>query len=176
MTRVGQIFREKLVSDIKEGLDKKSTAFLLSYAQLSGAKSSEIRKKLSDAGADVYVSKNCLARIALKDLQQEDLAQKVSGQTAFVWSDKDSVEIAKILVEFSKENENVTIPGGLVEGKTINQDDVKRLSELPSRDVLLSQLLATIQAPVTRLMGALNAKSRELLSILKQLSEKKGGN
>ena len=61
MTRVGQIFREKLVSDIKEGLDKKSTAFLLSYAQLSGAKSSEIRKKLSDAGADVYVSKNCLA-------------------------------------------------------------------------------------------------------------------
>ena len=70
----------------------------------------------------------------------------------------------------------VCIAGGLLEGKELNKNDVKKLSDLPSREVLLSMLLSTIQSPLTRLAGALNAKTRDLISVLKQLSEKKGGN
>ena len=124
----------------------------------------------------MYVSKNSIAQKALKELKQDKLAERVVGQTAFIWSNADSVAVSKVLIKFIKDRERVTVPAGIFEGKILEQEDIKRLSELPSREVLLSMLLSTIQAPLTRLAGALNAKTREVLSILKQLSEKKGGN
>ena len=124
----------------------------------------------------MYVSKNSLASLALKDLEREKLAESIDGQTAFIWSDSDSVEISKILVEFAKDIDTVSVSGGLLEGKILDKDDVKRLSDLPSREILLSMLLSAIQSPLTRFAQALNAKTRDLLSVLKQLSEKKGGN
>ena len=175
MKRVGQVYREKLVNRIQDAVENNKSLFLLNYSHLSGAKMNDLRKSLKSAGASVYVSRNALARLALKNLKQESLADRVSGQTAFIWTRADSVAIAKILVKFVEECEHVTVPGGLLEGQVLEQQDVKKISKLPSREILLAMLLGTIQAPVSRLAGALNAKSRELLSILKQLSEK-GGN
>jgi len=104
------------------------------------------------------------------------LIEKVTGQMAFVWGNADSVALAKTMVEFTKGCENIKIQGGLLSGRILTKSDIVKLSELPSKDVLLSMLFATIQSPLTRLAGAFNAKTRELLSVLKQLSEKKGGN
>jgi len=176
MKRVGQMFREQLTSNIKTGIDGSSSVFLLSYSNLSGAQINELRKNLKQAGADVFVSKNSVARIALKDLKHEGLAEHITEQTAFVWGNTDSVEISKVLMHFSKDLKQFSVQGGLLEGRMIEKQDVLKLSELPSREVLLAQLLSTIQAPISRLMGAMNAKSRDLLSILKQYSEQKGGN
>ena len=176
MKRVGQILRENLVSQIKEGVEKKKNVFVLSYTRMANNDLISLRKSLRDVGAKVIVSRNSIARLALKDLKKDQLAEKISGQTAFVWSDADSLEITKVIVKFIKKFEQLAVQGGLLDGSFVNQNDLKKLSELPSRQVLLAQLLGTIQSPVSRLMGALNGKSRELLSILKQLSEKKGGN
>ena len=173
--RVGQVYREKLVNRIQNALESNKSMFVLNYSELSGAKMNELRKSLKSVGADVYVSKNALARLALKNLKQDSLANCVTGQTAFIWSTADAVAITKILVKFTEDSEILKVSGGLLEGQVLEQQDIKKISKLPSREVLLSLLLATIQAPVARLAGALNAKSRELLSILKQLSEKKGG-
>ena len=79
-------------------------------------------------------------------------------------------------MKFAKGNEGVNVEGGLLDGVFLSQTEVKRLADLPSREDLLAQLLQTILSPMTRLAGVMNAKSRDLLSILKQLSEKKGGN
>lgn len=175
MKKVGQLFRENFVSHIKENVNSNNNVFLLSYSQLSGEKLSDLRKNLSNAGANMYVSKNSIAQLALKELEKEPLSQVIEGQTAFIWSSSDSVEISKILVEFAKGIDSVSVSGGLLEGKILSKDDVKKLSELPSREVLLSMLLSVIQSPLTRLAQALNAKTRDLLSVLKQLSEQKGG-
>lgn len=176
MKKVGTLFRESLVNRIKEGVNNNSNVFLLSYSALSGLKNSDLRKNLRKIGAEVYVTKNSIARLALKDCEKDDLAQNVSQQTAFVFSDADSVELSKMLVDFEKDCKTFSVQGGLLEGKVLDQAEVKTLSELPSREVLLAMLLSTIQSPLTRLAGALNAKTRDLLSILKQLSEKNGGN
>ncbi|MBF0384902.1 MAG: 50S ribosomal protein L10 [Candidatus Omnitrophica bacterium] len=175
MKRVGQVYREKLIKEITDNLGKNKSVFLMSYSKLSGPKIDQLRKSLNKKGADVYVSKNSVARIALKEAEYVDLADKVSDQTAFIWTNSDSVEVSKVLINFIKGIQTVNIRGGVVEGRVIASDDVKKLSDLPSREVLLSMLLGTIQAPLTRFAGALNAKTRDLLSILKQLSEKKGG-
>lgn len=176
MKRVGQIFRQKLVQGIEESLDQNKSVFLISYSQIPSIHLSEFRKSLRKAGADVYVSRNKIAQIALKNAGHDAFSEKVTGQMAFIWSNTDAVEVAKVLMKFVKNYENVKVQGGLLEGKILNGGDVEKLSELPSRDVLLAMLLSTIQAPLTRFAGALNAKTRELVSILKQLSEKKGGN
>lgn len=175
MKRIGQIFREKMADRLKEGISQNGCLFLVSYAQVPAGRLSDFRKKLKEAGAQVYVSRNSIAQIALKDLKQDNLAERITGQMAFVWSQADAVEISKALTKFIEGCENIKIQGGLLEGRVLTQEDILRLSQLPSREVLLSMLLSTIQSPLSRLAGALNAKTRELLSVLKQLSEKKGG-
>lgn len=176
MKRVGQAFRESLVNRIKDGVGQNGCTFLVSYSQVPGSQLNDFRKRLKAAGAQVYVSKNSLAQIALKDIQQKSMAEKITGQMAFVWGRADSAAMAKALVQFAKECPNVTIRGGLLDGTIIEKEQIIQLSELPSRTVLLTMLLGAIQSPLTRLAGTLNAKTRDLLSILKQLSAKKGGN
>ncbi|MCA9406587.1 MAG: 50S ribosomal protein L10 [Candidatus Omnitrophica bacterium] len=176
MKRVGQIFREGLVNRVETGIKENDNVFLLSYSSLTSSQIGELRKDLQKIGATVFVSKNTTARLALKNAKQDQLAEGVESQTAFVWSNADSVEVSKIIVEFAKKLEQVNIRGGLLGERPLKTADVTRLSDLPSKDVLRAQLLGTLQAPISRLLGALNGKSRDLLSILKQLSEKKGGN
>ncbi len=176
MTTVGKIYRTQFNNRIKDAIETNEGVFVVSFSNLSGLVLSDLRKDLKKAGASMFVSKNSIAENALKELGHDALADRVASQTAFVWTSADSAAVSKILVEFSKEKENVSVQGGLLDGRVLADADVKVLSDLPPREVLLSTLLGTIQAPLTRLAGALNAKSRDLLSILKQYSEKKGGN
>jgi len=175
--KVGRLYREVLVDNVKRGVENNKSVFLLSYSSISSSQMDSLRKDLKRAGAQFYVSKNRIAKIALKDLDFEKLSESMEGQTAFAFSNEDSVEISKLFVKFAKAYDGFSVKGGVLDGTLLDGSQVKRLSDLPSKDTLRSQLLATILAPMTRLAGALNAKSRDLLSILKQLSEKKeGGN
>lgn len=176
MTRVGQVFRKQFVDDLTGDLGNNPNAFLLSYSKMNGNAIGELRKNLLKAGARMVVSKNRIAALVLKNMGKEDLAGAIEDQTAFVVSGKDAVDISKILVNYAKDFEFLKVKGGLLEGRILNKEDVQRLSDLPPRGVLQAQLLGIIQAPITRLMGAMNAKTRDLLSILKQYSEKRGGN
>ncbi len=144
MKRVGQIFREKLADDLKQGIEKNSNVFVLTYSDLSSLQISNLRKSLKQAGADVFVSKNRIAQIALKNAEQTELAEKVSGQTAFIWSNADSSAVSKVLVKFEKDSKKAVIQGGILDGVYLKNVDVKRLSDLPSREVLLAMLLGII--------------------------------
>lgn len=175
MEKVGQIFREGLLKNIKEGVSESQGTFVISYSSLTAAQMDELRKNMKDLGARIHVSKNRIAKLALRDLEYGDLADEIEEQMAFAWTNEDVASVSKALVKFEKDCENVQIKGGLLDGAILKKNDVKRLADLPSKEILQAQLLGTIIAPLTRLAGALNAKSRELLSILKQLSEKKGG-
>lgn len=176
MKKIGQLYRESLVQQVKKGVSDSDNVFLLSYSRVSGLQMSDLRKDLNRTGASVYVTKNSVIQLALKEIEQEELAGKISGQTALVWGGADSSEVSKILVDFVEQSEHIVVQGGLLQGKLLEQGDIKKLSELPSREVLLSMLLSSIQAPLTHLAGVLNAKTRDLVSVLKQLSEQKGGN
>ncbi len=175
MTKIGQIYRQGVAANIREGVQNRSSVFLVSYSKVSSLQMDNLRKTLRRAGARMYVSKNTVARKTLQDLQFGTLADKIKGQTAFIWSDGDSAEISKTLTKFTKESAGVLIQGGLLQGKILEPADVKRLSDLPSREVLLTMLLGSLQSPLTGLLHALSGKTRELIYLLKQLSEKKEG-
>lgn len=173
--KVGEIFRKQLVGAIKDGVDKNKNTFLISYSGISAAQMNILRKDLSRKSAKMKVTKSKIARIALKDQKLESASVNIQDQVAFVHTDSDASEISKILIKFSKECKGFAVQGGLLQGAFLPREDVKRLSDLPSREVLIAKLLSLMQSPATKLAYILNAKSRDLLSILKQYSEKKGG-
>ncbi|MBP6342343.1 MAG: 50S ribosomal protein L10 [Candidatus Omnitrophica bacterium] len=173
--KVGEIFRKQLVGAIKDGVEKNQNTFLVSYSGVSAAQMNILRKDLSKKSAKMKVTKSKIARIALKDQPLAPAAADVNNQVAFVHTDSDAAEISKILVKFSKECKGFAVQGGLLDGAFLPKEDVTRLSDLPSREVLIAKLLSLMQSPATKLANILNAKSRDLLSILKQYSEKKGG-
>lgn len=175
MKSVGKIFREGLFENLKGSIEQSQNTFVVNYTKMSANQDCNLRRDLQKTGAKVIASKNSIAKLVLKELGQDQLSETISNQTAVVVSNSDSVEVSKLLVNFAKEVEDLHVKGGILEGSMINEADVQRLSDLPSREALFGQLLGTIQAPVTRLLGAFNAKSRDLLSILKQYGEKKGG-
>ena len=176
MGKVGEIFRKRLLSDVKEGIAENQGTFVISYSSLTAAQIDELRKSMKDLGVKIFVSKNRIAKLALKEMDCEGLMDGIEDQTAFAWTNNDAAAVSKALIKFSDGNEKIKVKGGLLDGVVLRQADIKRLADLPAKEVLQAQLLAMIVAPLTRLAGALNAKSRDLLSILKQLGEKKGGN
>jgi len=174
MIKVGTIYRQKMATAIKEGSSKQSSTFVVSYRGISSAKMNTLRKDLKRKKAQVLVSKTSVARIALKEAKQEDLAKSLEGQIAMILSSSDASEVSKILVKFAKDYQGFVVRGGILDGAFLNEAQIKTLSDLPSREVLLARLVGLMAAPVSRFAGALNGKTRDLMSILKQKSEKGG--
>ena len=148
---------------------------MVSYRGISSAKMNILRKDLKRKKAEVLVSKTSVARIAFKEAKYEDLADRIEGQMALILSDADASEVSKVLVKFAKDYEGFVVRGGVLDGVILSEDQVKTLVQICRRvKCLLAKLLGTMSAPVTRFAGALNAKTRDLMSILKQKSEKGG--
>ena len=173
--RVGELYRQKIAASVKDGITKNSSAFVVSFTGISGAKMNTLRKDLRRKKADVLVAKTSVARIAFKEAKFQTLADRMEGETAFVLSDADASEISKILVKFAKDYEGFVVKGGVLDGNLLDPNQIKTLSELPPREVLLSMLLGTLLAPMSSFVRVLSAAPRDLLTVLKQKSEK-GGN
>src|ERR1700733_10929157 len=171
MMKVGTLYRQRMADSVKTGVSKKSSTFVVSYRGISSAKMNTLRKDLKRKKAEVLVSKTSVARIALKEVKCEDLAGRIEGQMALILSNADASEVSKVLVNFAKSYEGFVVRGGVLDGAFLSEDEVKTLSDLPSREVLLAKLMGTMSAPLTRFAGALNAKTRDLMSILKQKSD-----
>ncbi len=172
-TSVGLVIRENMISRLKNGMEKHPSVFVVSYARLSSGRMDDFRKALKRAKAKVYVSRNSIARRALKDLSYEGLSEKIDGQTAFIFSDADSAEISKALTKYAKESQGaLLVKGGVLQGEVLGKNDIERLAELPSKEILLITLLAVLQSPLFQLATVLSSKTQELVQLLKQLSEK----
>lgn len=172
--KIGEIYRKKMAASVKSGISDKSNTFVVSFRGVSSAKMDSLRKDLKRKKADVMVAKTSVSRIAFKEAQLESLSGRMQGQTALVLSDADASEISKILVKFAKDFEGFVVQGGVLDGAVLTPEEITTLSDLPSREVLLARLMGTFNAPLTRFAGALNAKTRDFMSILQQKSEKGG--
>ena len=100
------------------------------------------------------------------------LADKLEGPTAIVLERGDAIAAMKIVFEFAKTHESLKIQGGFFDGKVVTDKELKAIASLPSRNVLLSQLLGTLQAPMVNLVSVLQAPMRDLVGVLDQIAKK----
>ena len=112
---------------------------------------------LREAGIEFTVLKNSLARRATANAELTGLDEFLTGPTAIAFSKDDVISPAKILTEFAKKNDKLSVKAGVVEGRVVGYDQIKALAELPSRDGLLSMLLSVLQAPVRNFALAVKA-------------------
>lgn len=160
------------VAEIKERLQNNEIAIATQYVGIKVEKVTELRKKLRDADCEYKVYKNTLTKRALDELGFGEAAQFMEGPTAWAFS-KDPVTPAKLLKDFAKGSEHVKIRGGVLGGRVVTEAQMKALADLPSRDVLLAQLVGTIAAPLSSFVGVLNAVPRSVVTVIDQIRKQK---
>ncbi|MCY9664408.1 50S ribosomal protein L10 [Paenibacillus alginolyticus] len=149
--------KEQAVAEVTEKFKASASTIIADYRGLNVAQVTQLRKTLREAGIEFVVLKNSLARRASANAELSALDEYLTGPTAIAFSNDDLVAPAKILTEFAKKNDQLSVKGGVVEGRVVGSQEIKALAELPSRDGLLSMLLSVLQAPVRNFALAVKA-------------------
>ncbi len=128
------------------------------------AQSTDLRNRMRDAGAAYKVTKNNLAKLAIRGTAYESLGDLLTGPTAFATS-ADAVAAAKVAVEFAKGNDRLEIVGGALAGQALDANGVKALATLPSLDELRAKILGLVQAPATKIVQIVQAPAGQLARV-----------
>jgi large subunit ribosomal protein L10 len=158
--------KEKVLSDLGKKVEGFRAAVLTNYRGLNVEQLNHLRQRLRDERISYHVVKNTLMKLASKGTDLEKLDNYFEGPTAIAISYGDPILLAKILLEFIKTQPSLEIKVGLIQGKVASPEEVKALATMPSKEMLLAQLLATIQAPASQLLGAILICFQEFLSVL----------
>ena len=150
------------VAEIIEVLKSAQTGVLVDYRGLTVEEDTVLRRNLREAGVKYFVVKNTLLRLAAKETGLDALDEILHGPTALATSSTDLVAPAKVLCDFAKANEQLEIKGGFVEGKVISVDEVKVYANIPSKEVLISKMMGSLQAPIGNLVRALDAIAKKM--------------
>jgi large subunit ribosomal protein L10 len=141
------------------------------YTGLTVAEMTSLRGRMRDAGAQVKVVKNRLAKIALKGMPGEGAANLFTGPVAIAYS-SDPVSAPKAAVDFAKTNEKLVVIGGFMGEKVLDSDGVKSLASLPSLDGLRGMLVGIIQAPAQKLAAVAQAPASQLARVIQAYANK----
>ena len=160
------------VEALKAKLAGVKTAVLTEYRGLTVQQLSDLRKQLKSVSAEYKVVKNRLARLALQESPLDSLGPHLKGPTGLVLG-KAPVPVAKALAAFVRNTPALQIKLGCVEGQLVQPGELRALADLPSREVLLTQVVGGFQAPIAQLVHTLETMLRALVSVLDQVREKK---
>ena len=161
------------VEEIKEKIQKAESVVLVDYRGLDVAQITELRSRYRDAGVDYKVYKNTMMRFAFKDSGLEEFNQYLKGPSAIAFGYDDPVNAAKITSEFIKDNDKLEIKAGIVDGKIIGIEEVNNLAKLPSKEVLIAQVLGGFNSPIQGLANVLQGTIRSLATVLNAIAEEK---
>ena len=155
--------KQTVVADVAAQVARSQTLALAEYRGLTVAHLDVLRKQARDKGVYLHVLKNTLARRAVAGTPFEVASESMVGPLIYGFSE-DAVAAAKVIADFAKGNDKLVVKAGAYAGRALNADGVKSLASVPSKEVLLAQLLGLMQSPVSRMARVLAA-----------LAEKRGG-
>lgn len=163
------LFTDNLTAELKVA----KSFVLINYTGLTVASQQELKKRLKEVGAKMIVVKNTLLKRASEaaKIDKELLTDEVlSGQTALVISEGDPISFIQVLGKFTKEFSVPQMKVGIIDGIFQDYETLAKLSTLPGRDALLSQLLGTLMSPSYGLVGTLNGNLQKLVYVLKEVN------
>lgn len=163
--------KEALVAELRQTFEETHLVVVTQQTGLTVAEASELRRRMREAGARFKVTKNRLAKLALKGTKCEHLAAKFTGPTAIAFS-ADPVAAARIAVEFAKKNGKLSIVAGALGDKELDASAIDALARLPSLDALRGMIIGLVQAPAVKLAVVTQAPASQLARVLNAYATK----
>lgn len=145
------------VLEIREKMEKAQGMVFAKYQGLTVEEDTELRKKLREAGVEYKVYKNTLTTLAARELGLEGLVSHLEGPVSVAFGYEDATAPARILNDFAKGHKKLELKAGVVEGTVYDAAGIAKLATIPSREVLIAQLLGSFKAPLSNLAYLLNA-------------------
>ena len=169
-----RVQKQEMIADLTDKFRRMKAAAFASISGFTMKDADDLRTKSRKAGVEVVVSKKTLLKIAAKDAGQESVdPSALDGSILSAFAFEDEVSAAKVLADLSKGKKTIKILGGVLEGKTVSADEVIKLAALPSKTELLSQLVGSLNAPISGFVNVLAGNLRGLVTVLKAVQEKK---
>lgn len=163
--------KKESIAALKEVFKASKVVVVAHYSGLSVGQMQTLRKQMKQAGGEVKVAKNRLAKIALEGADVASIASLLKGPTLIAYSG-DPVAAPKVAVDFAKANEQFVILGGAMGKTALNLDGVKQLASLPSLDELRAKLIGLIQAPATKIAQLTNAPAAKVARVVQAYASK----
>ena len=158
--------KASIVTDLSEKLKGSPFVLVTDYQRMNVNHFADLRNRLAASGAEMHVVKNSFLKRAMSDSGLPDVAGQLTGQTAVVTGEKDAAPVAKILKLFAAEFKIAALKIGVIDKAILSTSEVEALAELPSREVLLSQLLGLLLSPATKLVRVLNEPASAFARLL----------
>ena len=165
--------KQQIAEDLHDKFAKSAIIVLTDYKGLDVAAINDLRRKLRESDIEYQVVKNTLLVRAAEDTEVALIKDHFKGPSAVAISYDDPVAPAKVLTQFAKDNGKLEIKVGVLNGKVLDAQAIKALALLPSREVMLAQLLATLNAVPTSFVRVLAEVPRSLLNVLTALKDQK---
>ena len=148
--------KQPIVEEISAGIKDAQSVVLVDYRGLTVEQDTELRKKLREAGVTYKVYKNTMMNFAFKGTAFEGLSEYLEGPSAMAYSAEDATAPARVLSEFAKNAKALEIKAGVVEGTVYDAKGMEAIASIPSREVLISRLLGSMQSPITNFARVMN--------------------
>ncbi len=155
-----------IIDDLLERVNASPFVLVVEYTGLTVPQFTELRNRLAVTGAECHVAKNTYMKKAFAEAGLPDPGDQLVGQTAFVTGAEDVAAAAKVLKTFEKEFKKPQIKLGILDGSILDEEQVRAIAELPSREVMLATLLGVINAPATKLVRTINEPGSSLARVL----------
>lgn len=165
--------KQALVDEIKEKIQGSQSIVLVNYRGLTVEEVTELRSKFRDANVDYKVYKNTMMRRAFEELEVSGLEEFLKGPSAIAFGMEDPASAAKISSEFAESHEALEIKAGYVDGKVLSLSEVDALAKLPSKEVLVAQVLGGLNAPIQGFANVLNGTLSGFARVIAQIADKK---
>ncbi|MGD8292353.1 MAG: 50S ribosomal protein L10 [Desulfobacterales bacterium] len=167
--------KQKITEDLHERFSKSAIVVVTDYKGLDVSSINALRRKLRAEDIEFQVVKNTLLIRAAKDTDVALIQDFFKGPSAVALSYDDPVAPAKILTQFAKDNQKLEIKGGVLKDKLLDADAIKALAKLPSREVLLGQLLSVLNQVPTSFVRIMAEIPRSMLNVLTAIRDQKEG-
>ncbi|MBQ8458942.1 50S ribosomal protein L10 [bacterium] len=166
-------FKSEKIDAIKAKIEKAQVAILTEYKGLSVEEITKLRREIQKGGGDYMVTKNTLAKIAVKGTQYEALTEKLTGPIALAFGFEDPVSPAKAVAKFIKDTKKGEIIGAVLDGNLLSAEDTKALANLPSKSELYAKMLGSINSPASGIVGSINAVMAQLTRAMAAVRDQK---
>ena len=168
--------KQAIIEELRTQLESTSYVFLADCRGMNMDGLTELREKLVETSSSLMVVKNSYLGKASEQVGWDSMSTLLEGPTALVTGSGDVSEVAKTLKAFAEKDKRPSLKGGWFSSQLLTEDDVQVLAKLPHRTVLYGQVVGTIAAPMSQLVGVMNQKLLSLLYVLKAAADKKNEN